>query len=125
MNDFFYRKLDTYQLAKQFAIEVCHIAGVFPNHEKYGLSDQLRRAAISIPSNIAEGTGRIGIRERMHFLDIANGSLFESVCQLEIAKELNYIGKDDFRKAEELASRVSMTLIGLKKSLQDKLSQQQ
>lgn len=125
MNDFFYRKLDTYQLAKQFSIEVCHIAGVFPNHEKYGLSDQLRRAAISIPSNISEVTGRIGIRERLHFLDIANGSLFESVCQLEIAKELNYIGKDDFRRVEELASRVSMTLIGLKKSLQDKLSQQQ
>ena len=85
----------------------------------------MRRAAISVPSNIAEGAGRIAVKERIRFLDIANGSLSETICQLEISKDLNYISEEDFANIEALASRVSMTLLGLKKSLLEKINKQQ
>ena len=125
MNDFYYRKLDVYQLAKQLAIEVYRLQRKFPDYEKYSLCDQIRRAAISVPSNIAEGAGRIAVKERIRFLDIANGSLSETICQLEISKDLNYISEEDFANIEALASRVSMTLLGLKKSLLEKINKQQ
>jgi len=125
MNDFYYRKLDAYNLAKQFAIQIYQLLRNYPEYEKYALCDQMRRAAISIPSNIAEGTGRIAIKERLHFLDIAYGSLSEVVCQLEISNDLNYLTDEEFESISQFASRVSMTLIGLKRSLQEKLNKQQ
>lgn len=121
MNDFYYRKLDAYQLAKQLTIEVYKQANMFPDFERHGLCDQLRRAAVSIPSNIAEGTGRFAIKERIHFLDFAYGSLCETMCQLEIAKELGYLSEESFEGIENLACRVSMTISGLKQSLKNKI----
>ena len=123
MNDFYYRKLDAYQLAKQLSIQICQIVSSFPDYERFALSDQLRRAAISIPSNIAEGTGRFALKDRIHFLDYSYGSLCETMCQLEIALELGHITQQTFNDVETLASRVSMTLTGLKKALSDKLNQ--
>jgi four helix bundle protein len=124
MNDFYYRRLDAYNLSKQYTIQVYQLLRKFPEYERFALCDQLRRAVISIPSNIAEGTGRMAIKERIHFLDIAYGSLNESMCQLEISKDLGYITLEDFNSIENTASRVSMTIIGLKKALQDKLNKQ-
>ena len=124
MNDFYYRRLDAYNLSKQYTIQVYQLLRKFPEYERFALCDQLRRAVISIPSNIAEGTGRMAIKERIHFLDIAYGSLNESMCQLEITKDLGYITLEDFNSIENTASRVSMTIIGLKKALQDKLNKQ-
>ena len=125
MNDFYYRKLDAYKLAKLLTLQVYTLLRGYPEYEKYGLCDQLRRAAISIPSNIAEGTGRVAMKERLHFFDIAYGSLSETLCQLELSKDLNYISEQQFEDIETLASRVSMTLLGLKKSIQEKLNNQQ
>ena len=125
MNDFYYRKLDVYNLAKQFTIQTYKLMRNYPEHERFALCDQLRRSAISIPSNIAEGAGRMAIKERLHFYDIAYGSLTESLCQLEISKDLNYITEKEYLMMEQTASRISMTLIALKKSLQDKLDKQQ
>lgn len=125
MNDFYYRKLDAYNLSKQFVIQVYELLRGFPEYEKYALCDQLKRAAISIPSNIAEGAGRMAIKERIHFYDIAYGSLTETLCQLEISRDLNYINDEQFSFLENTASRISMTLIALKKSLQDKINKQQ
>ena len=125
MNDFYYRKLDAYQLAKQFAIQVCLLLRKFPEHERYILTDQLRRSAISIPSNIAEGAGRMSIKERIHFYDIAYGSLFEALCQLEISKDFGYINVEDFSSMEQIAARISMTIIALKRTLQEKMNKEQ
>jgi four helix bundle protein len=122
MNDFYYRKLDAYQLAKTLALEIYKLVNTFPERERYGICDQLRRAAISIPSNIAEGTGRFSIKERIHFLNISYGSLCETMCQMEIAKDLGYISQEAYSETEDLASRVSMTISGLKKSLSNKLN---
>ena len=122
MNDFYYRKLDVYNLSKQFVMQVYQLLRGYPEYERYALCDQLRRAVISIPSNIAEGAGRMALKERIHFYDIAYGSLTETLCQLEISRDLNYIDDVQFSSLEQTASRISMTLIALKKSIQDKIN---
>lgn len=89
-------------------------------HEQYGLSNQIQRAAISIPSNIAEGMGRFSLKERIHFLEIAYGSLMEVMCQLEIAEQLNYINSDNLTEQENLVSEIASMLIGLRKTIEEK-----
>ena len=122
MNDFYYRKLDSYQLAKQLVKMVYQILRSFPDYERYALCEQMRRAVISIPSNIAEGTGRFSIKDRIRFLDIAYGSLCETMCQMEIAYEQQYLSEEDYATFEQLASRTSMTMMGLKKNYESKLN---
>ena len=124
MNDFYYRKVDAYKLAKELTKRIYSLLQKFPEYERYALCDQIRRSAISIPSNIAEGLGRFAIKDRIRFLDIANGSLTEVVCQMEISHDINYITDEEFSEIDDLASRVSMTIYGLKKSLQEKLQRQ-
>ena len=89
-------------------------------HEQYGLSNQIQRAAISIPSNIAEGMGRFSLKERIHFLEIAYGSLMEVMCQLEIAEQLNYITSDNLTEQECLVTEIASMLIGLRKTIEEK-----
>lgn len=122
MNDFFYRKLLVYQQALSLIKEVYLLSKKFPTHEQYGLTDQIRRAVISIPSNIAEGMGRSSIKERIHFLEISNGSLTETMCQLEIAQLLEYISNEKLKSYEERLTEISRLLGGLKKSLEDKMN---
>lgn len=96
-NDFFYKKLEAYKKAKAFAQLVYGLVHKFPIYEQYAMSDQLRRAVVSVPSNIAEGMGRMSIKERLRFLEIAYGSLTEVTCQLDIAESLGYITKEKIR----------------------------
>ena len=121
MEDFFYRKLQVYQEALLQVKTVYEISQRFPTTEQYALTDQIRRAVISVPSNIAEGMGRNSIRERIHFLEIANGSLTEVMCQLEIAHLLAYISDEDLRNQEKAMSSISRLLVGLRKSLEVKI----
>ena len=86
-----YRDLDVWQLAMVFVEEVYKLSLRFPASEKYALSDQLRRAAVSIPSNIAEGYGRGTPNEFARFLAFARGSLYEANTQLELASRLGYL----------------------------------
>ena len=120
MNDFYYRKVDAYQLAKELTKYIYSLLFKYPDYERYALCDQIRRSSISIPSNIAEGLGRFAIKERIHFLDIANGSLTEVLCQMEISHDNHYITDDEFAHIDDLGSRVSMTIYGLKKALEEK-----
>ena len=85
----------------------------FPVDERYALTDQLRRAVVSIPSNIAEGSGRASNKDYAHFLSIARGSLYETLTQLQIAQDLGYI--DEFDSCEELAQEVGRMLTSLMK----------
>ena len=120
MNDFFYKKLDAYKIAKEFTIYVYSLLRKYPSFEQYAMCDQLRRAAVSVPSNIAEGMGRMAIKERIHFLEISYASLTEVLCQLDISESLGYITPEEQRKAEEISDRLARVLSGLRKSLNDK-----
>ena len=122
MNDFFYRKLLVYQQALIQVKEIYTLTKKFPESEKFGLTNQIQRAVISIPSNIAEGMGRMSIKERIHFLEIANGSLAEVMCQLEIANLLEYISNEELADNENRMANISHLLVGLKKSLDEKMN---
>ena len=124
MNDFYYRNVDAYKLAKEFANNIYRLLQKFPPEERFALVDQMRRSAISVPANIAEGLGRFSIKERIHFLDIAYGSLTEALCETEIAHDNQYITREEFANIDNLATRVSMTIYGLKKSLEIKKQKQ-
>ena len=88
--------------------------------EKYALCDQIRRAVVSVPSNIAEGLGRFAIKERLHFIEIAYGSLMEVMCQLEIAELLNYITNETTTLLEKDITNIAKMLSGLRRNLQEK-----
>lgn len=125
MEDFFYRKLKVYQQALLQVKSIYALTATFPSNEIYGLTNQIRRAVISIPSNIAEGMGRFSIKERIRFLEIANGSITETMCQLEIAHLLSYISDEELKRNEEIMISISRQLSGLKKSLEDKIDKKQ
>ena len=99
----------------KFFIEVYRLLKKFPKEEQYALCDQLRRAAISITSNIAEGSGRVSTKEKIHFLEISYGSLMEVLSQLDIACDLGYITKEDFKQFEMIENRVAGLISGLTK----------
>lgn len=90
MEDFGYRNLIVWQKAKTLVKLVYAEVKNLPVEERYALGDQIRRAVVSIPSNIAEGNGRTSNKDYAHFLSIARGSLYETLTQLEIAKDLGY-----------------------------------
>lgn len=92
----------------------------FPKHQLFGLSQQMRRAAVSIPSNIAEGKGRWSGKEFKQFLFHARGSLLELQTQIMIAEELEYLSQEQGQQALKLASQVGRSLAGLINSLVDK-----
>ena len=83
--EYSFQKLKVWQEAKKLVIEVYNLLDGFPKFEKYALCDQIRRAVVSVPSNIAEGSGRRSLREKIHYLEIAYGSLMETFNQLLIA----------------------------------------
>jgi four helix bundle protein len=86
-----YRDLIAWQKAMKFVIEIYNVTQQFPREERYGITSQLRRAAVSVPSNIAEGQARFSQKEFHHFLSQARGSLVEIETQLLIARDLGYL----------------------------------
>ena len=112
-----YEDLIAWQKAKGFAAETYRATEPFPKAEIYGLTSQLRRAAVSIASNIAEGQGRLTRGEFGHFPGQARGSLFELETQLSIAVELHYLRDDEFKKLKEQSSEVRKVLNGLIESI--------
>jgi four helix bundle protein len=120
MEDFYYRKLLVYQHSMMLLTGIYNLTKRFPNKELHGLTNQIQRAAVSIPSNIAEGMGRFSIKERIRFIDISNGSLMEVMCQLEIAHQLGYISSDDFKAQETKIATIAKMILGLRKNLEEK-----
>jgi len=86
-----YRDLVVWQKARKLAVDIYRVTQQFPRAETFGLTQQLRRAVISVPSNIAEGHGRRSSKDILHFLTVARGSLFEIETQIIIATDLEYI----------------------------------
>ncbi len=109
-----YKDLDLYKAAKDLVLSVYALLRKFPKEEMYALCDQLRRAVISVPSNIAEGSGRYSVKEQLHFIEIAYGSLLEVECQLDIAHDIKYISDDEYSSAENQIGKVASLLSGLR-----------
>jgi four helix bundle protein len=93
---FSFEKLEVWQLAKDLVLTIYGTSKKFPGNEKYGLVSQMNRAAVSIASNIAEGSSRMSKKDQAHFSQLAYSSLMELVCQLDICKDLDFIKKEDY-----------------------------
>jgi four helix bundle protein len=112
-----FRELTVWQRSMQLTISVYRLSQDFPREEQFGLTSQLRRVAVSIPSNIAEGQGRISKGEFRQFLGVARGSNCEVQTQLEIARALNFGQPEMIVEAEALPEEVRKMLFGLLDSL--------
>lgn len=115
-----YRDLEVWQKSMDLVTQVYELSKLFPKEEQFGLINQMRRAAVSVPSNIAEGQGRLHEADFLRFLSIARGSLTETETQLLIAIRLDYITKDQARYVWTLAQQVGRLLNGLIRSLESK-----
>lgn len=91
-----FRQYDIWLQSVDFATEVYKLTEIFPNVEKYSLTDQIRRAAVSIASNVAEGCSRESEKEFYHYVQVAIGSAFEIETQFKIALNVNYISKEQY-----------------------------
>jgi four helix bundle protein len=115
-----YRDLVAWQKSKDLATMIYRETRSFPTPELYGLVSQLRRAAVSVPSNIAEGQGRLTKGEFRHFLGIARGSVLELQTQLEISYELGYLAKERHKKLIQASDEVLRIINALSSSLRDR-----
>ena len=113
-----HKDLEVWKKAIELVKLVYIITDDLPHKEEYGLCSQIRRAVVSIPSNIAEGCARFSSKETVRFLDIALGSLAEVDTQLIIARELGYLQSND--EVLELLGKVNALLIGLRKSVNER-----
>ncbi|MBQ6777145.1 MAG: four helix bundle protein [Paludibacteraceae bacterium] len=115
-----YRKLDAYCKAQELVKAVYVLLKQFPKEEQYALCSQLRRAAVSITSNIAEGVTRYSYKDKVHFLEVSYGSLMEVMSQIEIAYSLEYINQTDLQNMELLVVQVARLLTSLQYSYMPK-----
>lgn len=120
---FSFERLEVWQEARKLVIETYKLVRKFPKEERYALGEQIRRAVVSIPSNIAEGSGRVSLKEKMHFVEIAYGSLMEVYCQLQIAVDLKFINETDFENIRPRFSLISSMLTGLRAAFLKRLTQ--
>ncbi len=109
-----YRDLTAWKVAMTFVLAIYRATRSFPRDELFGLVSQLRRAAVSIPSNIAEGYGRNSTRELHQFVGMARGSLAEVETQLDISRELGYLSAGDAKELPKQARRLGQLLTGLR-----------
>lgn len=122
LRKFSFEKLEVYDKARALVTDVYRIQGEFPKEEKYGLGDQVRRAAVSITANLAEGSGRQSIREKIHFIEISFGSLMEVFCELQTACDLGYMSEEQFDNMRPQFTDIAKMLSGLRNSLEQKLN---
>ena len=115
-----YRDLIVWQKSMTLVTEIYRLSKSFPRDETYGLTSQIRRSAVSIPSNMAEGYGRNSTSEYIRFLYITTGSLYELQTHLEIALNLQYLNKTNFDKLYESSREIERMLSSLTKKLNEK-----
>ena len=113
MEVFGYRRLIAYEKAKEIVKHTYKLLKKFPAEERYAMCDQLRRASISITSNIAEGINRFSVKDKSHFIEMAFGSLMEVSSQFEIAEELGFITAEDKLSMDKLVDEEARLLSGL------------
>jgi four helix bundle protein len=114
---FNFEKLDVWQKPIGFADLVYNHTRHFPADERFGLTNQMRRAAVSISSNIAEGTSRVSEADFARFIEITTGSVFEVVSQAFVGRRQNFLNQESFRALYTAAEEIGRMLSGLRKSL--------
>jgi four helix bundle protein len=112
-----YRQLSVWKRAHNLALGIYRFTGAFPASERYGLAAQLRRAAVSIESNIAEGSGRYADRDQVRYLRIARGSLYELECQLLLCRDVGYIEAEAWETLDTDCNEIGRMLNGMIRSL--------
>ena len=117
-----FENMKAWQEARKLVVEVYRLLDEFPKLEQYALCDQIRRAIVSVPSNLAEGSGRISIKEQLHFYEISYGSLMEAYNQLIIAVDLSYIDESRLEGLLPKIDEVARLLNGLRSSLLKKMN---
>lgn len=127
MEDIFFtfETLDVYQKARKLVKDIYLLLENFPSYEKYSLCDQIRRSVISVPSNLAEGSGRFSLKERIHFVEISYGSLMEAYCQLSIANDLGYCSDEKHKELKIHIDEIARMLYGLRSSLLNRINKTQ
>lgn len=114
MKTYSFENLEVWKKSRELVFYVYQIQSAFPHYEKYGLGDQLRRAVVSVSSNIAEGNAGYSAKEQVHFIEIAIGSLMEVYCQIVLAYDLKYITEEQLNKCNERIETVLKLLNGLR-----------
>lgn len=122
MEQFSFEKLQVYVATRKLVVNVYALISRIPQYENFALASQIRRSIISVPSNIAEGCGRISYKEKIHFLEISYGSLLECFCQLEICRDLGYISEESVKQIKPEFYSVSRMINALSKSYQKHLN---
>jgi four helix bundle protein len=112
-----FEKLEVWHKALEFADIVYQLTKTFPDNERFGLTSQMRRAAVSVASNIAEGSARFSRNDFAHFVEIATGSLFEVVTQAAIGRRQGYLNESEYSKLYAFAEEHGKMLSGLRRSL--------
>jgi len=118
---FSFENLEVYKKARKLIKDVYLLQNTFPKEEKYALGDQIRRAATSITANLAEGSGRKSLREKIHFIEISFGSMTEVFCELQTACDLGYVTEQQFDELRPQFADVAKMLSGLRNNFQSKL----
>lgn len=116
-----YKDLDAWKFSIRVTRFVYRASEKFPTDERFGLTSQIRRAAVSVPSNIAEGWGRGTTSDYARFLRMARGSLYEVETQCVVARELGFMEDDVFRAMDEVISECGRVLAGLLRSIEKKI----
>lgn len=119
---FAFENLEVYKAARVLVRDVYRLQDKFPKEERYALGDQIRRSSTSITSNIAEGTGRNSYKEKIHFVEIAFGSMAECFSQLQNAQDLGYIRDEEVEALRPQFNHVAALLSLLKRSYEEKLN---
>jgi len=113
---FAFEKLDVWKMAKSMVVKTYKLTKIFPGDEKFGLVSQLNRAAVSVASNLAEGSGRTSYKDQAHFTQLSYSSLMEVACYLEIAKELGFIKDIHMQNLTQDIVNLANKLSALRKS---------
>lgn len=116
-----YKELEVWQMAMELATQCYRVTRAFPKDELFGMTSQIRRAAASIPANIAEGQGREHTREFLQFLSVARGSLMEVETHLMLSHRVGLLPQDQLDPLMAMTDRISRMLSGLRKSLEKRL----
>lgn len=122
-HDFSFEGLRVYKAARQLVKDVYVLVNKLPAIENFALSSQIRRAVVSVKANIAEGSGRNHPKDKAHFIDMAYGSLTETLCQLDVARDLGYISDNEFEDEKERIDIIGKQLSGLRSSFQRQLGE--
>ena len=114
--EYTFEKLRAYQEARRMVTYIYRLLNTYPDVERYAICAQMRRSAVSVTSNIAEGTSRSTLKDKIHFIEISYGSLMEVYSQLQVSLDLGYISQEAYEEAKRYVTSVAQPLSGLRNS---------